>query len=61
MSGMGSTQFGNMNANAKTYVITDPEGKKYVIEGAIKKFCTDNNLAYETVVRNAGKGPIGRG
>lgn len=58
---IGSTQFGNHNANAKVYSLKGPDGKEYIVEGAIRKFCDEQNLAYETLVRNIGKGEIKRG
>jgi hypothetical protein len=58
---VGSTQFGNHNANAKVYNLKSPDGKDYVVEGAIRKFCDEHNLAYETLVRNSGKGTIKKG
>ena len=40
---------GASNPNAKSFIITDPEGKEKVITGRLKEFCKENGLSFATM------------
>jgi hypothetical protein len=40
---------GANNPRAKTFVLTDPSGKKYKVMGTLKEFCLTHGLSYSTM------------
>ena len=53
-------KFGKDNPNSKTWKITSPENKEYVIIGALKEFCKSQNISYATMsaaIKYNRKGP----
>lgn len=48
---------GKLNPNAKIYKFISPDGTEYIVEGNLKKFCNDNNLWIEKMIKIA-KGEI---
>lgn len=40
---------GANNPNAKSYVLTDPDGKEYVIMGNLKRFCEEVGISFATM------------
>lgn len=53
-------KFGKDNPNSKTWKITSPENKEYVIVGALKEFCKSQNISYATMsaaIKYKRKGP----
>ncbi len=53
-------KFGKDNPNSKTWKITSPENKEYVIVGALKEFCKSQNISYATMsaaIKYNRKGP----
>jgi hypothetical protein len=46
---------GKNNANAKTFELTDPEGKVYQVTGNIKSFCKDHGLSVYYIINVAKK------
>lgn len=42
---------GANNSNAKTFVLTDNQGRDYKVTGVLKRFCKEHKLGYSTVCR----------
>jgi hypothetical protein len=42
-------KFGKDNPNSKTWKITSPENKEYIIVGGLKKFCKSQSISYATM------------
>jgi len=42
-------KFGKDNPNSKTWKITSPENKKYIIVGGLKEFCKSQSISYATM------------
>jgi len=54
----GSYYTGSKHAMAKRYILTSPSSERFEIHGALKKFCEDNNLSWQTLYSHIGKGKI---
>jgi len=42
-------KFGKNNPNSKTWKLTSPEQKEYIITGTLKQFCKEHNISYATM------------
>lgn len=44
-------RLGRKNPNAKTYLLTSPEGNETVIKGELKRFCRSKGISYSMVAK----------
>ena len=40
---------GDKNPNAKTYLLTDPDGNEHRVTGRLKAFCKEHGISYNTM------------
>jgi hypothetical protein len=50
---------GKKNSTAKQYIFISPNGKKYLIEGSVKKFCKEIGITYDSVLGKKSKNTKG--
>lgn len=48
---------GNKNSNAKFYIFICPNGNTYLVEGMLRQFCREQNLAISSVYNYLSNGP----
>ena len=49
------TRKGKLNSNSKKWKLVNPMGKEFIVEGELKKFCKENNLAINALRNRIGK------
>ena len=50
---------GKNNPRAKKYTFVSPEGKEYIVEGGVKKFCKQIGITYDAVLGKKSKNTKG--
>jgi hypothetical protein len=50
---------GKNNPRAKKYIFISPDGKKYIVEGGVKKFCKEIGITYDAVLGKKSKNTKG--
>lgn len=38
--------YNNIVANAKTFIVTDPQNNKYIVTGNLRRWCKENNVSF---------------